>query len=115
MPDFYLSVGLVDENFINELSPVLLRCSIKLSEDSRKGLLKEGLEGSKRRKRLFREACKAENSEGVVEGGLDFKILVGCGHQFWPSSDPSRGCKIINETLSQSFYAVLCLFYINHM
>ena len=79
MPDFYLSVGLVDENFINELSPVLLRCSIKLSEDSRKGLLKEGLEGSKPRKWLFKKACKAENSEGVVERGLDFEILVGCG------------------------------------
>ena len=78
MPDFYLSMGLVDENFINELSPAPLRVCIKLSGAIRKGLLKEGLEGSKLRKRLFKEACMAENSEGVVERGLDFTWGAGC-------------------------------------
>ena len=41
MSDFYPSMGLVDENFINEPSAVLLRNSIKLSKAPRKGLLKE--------------------------------------------------------------------------
>ena len=75
MPDFYLSMGLVDENFINELSPGLLRSSMESSGAHRKGLLKEGLEGSKPRKKLFKESVKAQNLEGVVERGLEFEIF----------------------------------------
>ena len=68
-------MGLVDENFINELYPALLRVSIKLSGASRKGLLREGLEGSKPRKELFKESFKAQSLEEVVETCLQFKIL----------------------------------------
>ena len=39
MLDFYLLIGLVDENFINELSPGLLPGSIKLSGPLGKGVV----------------------------------------------------------------------------
>ena len=71
MPDFYLSVGLVDENFINETLPVLRRDPIKLRGPVSEGVAERGLEGSKPRKGLLKEALEAQNLEGVVERCLE--------------------------------------------
>ena len=66
------------KNFINDTLADLRRPSMESSGAPRKGLLKESWKAPNLGKGLFKEACKANNSEGVVEGGLEFKILVGC-------------------------------------
>ena len=58
MLDFYLSMGLVDENFINEALPVPQRYPIKLSGPPSEGVAERGLEGSKPRKGLLKEGPK---------------------------------------------------------
>ena len=75
MLDFYLLIGLVDENFINETLPGPRRDPIKLSAPPSEGVAERGLEGSKPRKKLFKESFKAQHLEGVVERGLEFKIF----------------------------------------
>ena len=58
MLDFYLLIGLVDENFINETLPVLRRDPIKLRGPVSEGVAERGLEGSKPRKGLLKEGPK---------------------------------------------------------
>ena len=78
MLDFYLLIGLVDENFINEALPGPRRRSINQPAFVPKGVVERGLEDSKPRKGLLKEACKDQTSEADVERGLEFTIHVGC-------------------------------------
>ena len=68
----------VDENFINEVIGVRRPGPFNQPAFVPKGVVERGLEDSKPRKGLLKEACKDQTSEADVERGLEFTIHVGC-------------------------------------
>ena len=82
-------MGLVEENFINETLPVLLRNPIKLSGTPRKGLFEEAWKAPnfgrgclhkpvrpKSRKGLLKEVWNSKSSCVVVQINLWFGIIL---------------------------------------